>query len=113
MKELFKVKDLKFYEEDFIDDIEEYEDIIAIIQDFQEGLDYEKIETADDNECCNKSRGNYYIQIHGYINGEDEFITNEEKEKYKNVLANDKLDLFVIRVFKCVDCGKWLIDILE
>ena len=34
MKELFKIKDLTFYEEDYQDDIEEYSDIIPIIQDF-------------------------------------------------------------------------------
>ncbi|MGV3026815.1 hypothetical protein ACED96_13945 [Clostridium thermobutyricum] len=113
MKELFKIKDLVFYEEDFIDNIEDYEDIIYIIQDFASYLEYEKIVTADDNECCNKSRNNYFIQIHGYIDENDEFVTKEEVDKYKNVLAENKLDLFVIRIFKCVDCGKWLIDILE
>ncbi|ENZ03304.1 hypothetical protein [Clostridium thermobutyricum] len=113
MKELFKIKDLVFYEEDFIDNIEDYEDIIYIIQDFANYLEYEKIVTADDNECCNKSRNNYFIQIHGYIDENDEFVTKEEVDKYKNVLAENKLDLFVIRIFKCVDCGKWLIDILE
>lgn len=113
MKELFKIKDIVFYEEDFIDNIEDYEDIIYIIQDFANYLEYEKIVTADDNECCNKSRNNYFIQIHGYIDENDEFVTKEEVDKYKNVLAENKLDLFVIRIFKCVDCGKWLIDILE
>ena len=113
MKELFKIKDLVFYEEDFIDNIEDYEDIIYIIQDFANYLEYEKIVTADDNECCNKSKNNYFIQIHGYIDENDEFVTKEEVDKYKNVLAENKLDLFVIRIFKCVDCGKWLIDILE
>lgn len=113
MKELFKIKDLSFYEEDFIDNIEEYEDVIYIIQDYQNELEYEKIQTADDNECCNKSRNNYFIQIHGYVDENDEFVTKEEADQYKNVLANNKLELFVIRIFKCVDCGKWLIDILE
>lgn len=113
MKELFKIKDIVFYEEDFIDNIEDYEDIIYIIQDFANYLEYEKIVTADDNECCNKSKNNYFIQIHGYIDENDEFVTKEEVDKYKNVLAENKLDLFVIRIFKCVDCGKWLIDILE
>ena len=51
--------------------------------------------------------------INSYINGEDEFITKEEKEKFENVLNDKSLDLFVIRVYKCVDCGKWIIDILE
>ncbi|MGL4850805.1 MAG: hypothetical protein ACRC28_18120 [Clostridium sp.] len=113
MKELFKIKDLSFLEEDFLDNIEEYEDIISLIREFSSELDYEKIQTADDNECCNKSRDNYIVQIHGYIDENDEFITKEEADKYRNVLTNNKLDLFVIRVFKCCDCGSWLIDILE
>ena len=58
-------------------------------------------------------KDNYYVEIHGYINSQDEFITKEEKEKFENVLNKEKLDLFVIRIYKCVDCGKWIIDILE
>ena len=38
MKELFKIKDLTFYEEDYQDDINEYSDIIPIIQDFADKL---------------------------------------------------------------------------
>ncbi|MBY0755195.1 hypothetical protein K5V21_06980 [Clostridium sardiniense] len=113
MKELFKIKDMSFYEEDFLDEIEEYEDIIPIIQDLANQLDYERISCVEINECCKVSKDNYYIEIHGYINGEDEFITKEEKEKFENVLSKETLDLFVIRVYKCVDCGKWIIDILE
>lgn len=113
MKQLFKVKDIAFYEEDYLDDITEYEDIIPIIQELQDTLDYEKIQCVDINDCCNKSKDNYIVEIHGYLNKEDEFITKEEKEKFKNVLKNDELSLFVIRVYMCADCGKWIIDILE
>ena len=42
-----------------------------------------------------------------------EVITNEEVESFKNCLNKDELDLFVIRIYKCCDCGKWIIDILE
>lgn len=111
MKELFKIKDLSFYEEDFLDDISEYEDIVPIIKEMERKLSYEKLAVTEDNECCGKSRDNYFIQIHGYINKDDEFITNEEVEQFK--INKDDLDLFVIRVYKCVDCGKWIIDILE
>ena len=111
MKELFKIKDLSFYEEDFLDDIHEYEDIIPIIKELERKLTYEKLSVTEDNECCGKSRDNYFTQIHGYINKDDEFITNEEVEQFK--LNRDELDLFVIRIYKCVDCGKWIIDILE
>lgn len=111
MKELFKIKDLSFYEEDFLDDISEYEDIIPIIKELERKLTYEKLAVTEDNECCGKSRDNYFTQIHGYINKDDEFITNEEVEQFK--LNKEELDLFVIRIYKCVDCGKWIIDILE
>ncbi|WP_024613489.1 hypothetical protein [Clostridium sp. Ade.TY] len=113
MKELFKIKDMSFYEEDFLDDINEYEDIIPIIKELEEKLTYEKIECVEINECCKISKKNYYVEIHGYINSNDEFVTKEEKEQYENVLKNETFDLFVIRVYKCVDCGKWIIDILE
>lgn len=111
MKELFKIKDLSFYEEEFLDDIKDYEDIIPIVKELERKLDYEKLAVTEDNECCGKSRDNYFTQIHGYINNEDEFITNEEVEQFK--LSKDGLDLFVIRIYKCCDCGKWIIDILE
>ena len=113
MKELFKIKGMSFYEEDFLDDIKEYEDIIPIIKELEDQLTYEKISCVEINECCKVSKDNYYVEIHGYINGEDEFITKEEKEKFEKVLNDKSLDLFVIRVYKCVDCGKWIIDILE
>ncbi len=111
MKELFKIKDLSFYEEDFLDDINDYEDIIPIIKELERKLTYEKLAVTEDNECCGKSRDNYFTQIHGYINKDDEFITNEEVKQFK--INKDELDLFVIRIYKCVDCGKWIIDILE
>ena len=76
MKELFKIKDLFFYEEEFLDDIKDYEDIIPIIKELERKLDYEKLAVTEDNECCGKSRDNYFTQIHGYINNEDEFICN-------------------------------------
>lgn len=113
MKELFKIKDLSFYEEDFLDDMEEYEDIIPIIKELEPGLSYEKLAVTEDNECCGKSRDNYFIQIHGYINKDDEFITKDEVELFNGSINKNELDLFVIRVYKCVDCGKWIIDILE
>ena len=52
MKELFKIKDMPFYEEDFLDEIEEYEDIIPIIQELADSLSYEKISCVEINECC-------------------------------------------------------------
>ncbi|MDS0525056.1 hypothetical protein NNC19_05130 [Clostridium sp. SHJSY1] len=113
MKELFKIKEISFYAEDFLDDLSEYEDIIPIIKELEPKLHYEKIAVTEKNECCGKSKDNYFIQIHGYINKDDEFITKEELDMFNNTLKKEDLDLFVIRVYKCVDCGKWIIDILE
>ncbi|MGL6185171.1 MAG: hypothetical protein ACRC1T_07285 [Clostridium chrysemydis] len=109
-----KGEELIFTKEDYLDDIEEYEDIIPIISEMQDSLEAERITcTSVNDECCGISKDNYIIEVHGYINDEDEFITKEELEKYENVFNKDVLDLFVIRVYKCVDCGKWIIDILE
>lgn len=113
MKELFRVKDLVFNEEDYLDDITEFEDIIPIIKELEEELDYEKIACVDINDCCEKSKDNYLVEIHGYINEDDEFITKKELDTYGNVLKNNELSLFVINVYMCVDCGKWIINILE
>lgn len=113
MQELFRVGDLVFNQEDYLEDISEFEDIIPIIQDLQEELSYEKITCVDINDCCEKSKDNYIVEIHGYINSEDEFITKKELDMYGNVLKKDELSLFVISAYMCVDCGKWIIKILE
>ena len=49
MKELFKINDIVFYEEEFIDNINDYEDIIDIIQELSPDLNYELIEVAGTN----------------------------------------------------------------
>lgn len=109
---LFTIDRLSFNKEDFLDNINEYEDIIAIIEELQENLKYDEIECVGENECCNKTKKNYIVEIQGFINQNDEFITMEEaKENYQ--LNSGVMDLFVIRLYKCVDCGKWIIDILE
>lgn len=113
MKELFKIKDLVFYKEEFLDDINEFEDILPIIQELSENLNYEKIDVVGSNECCEKTKENYFIEIHGYINKDDDFITKEELEQMPVTVDRSTLDLFVIRIYKCVKCNKWLIDILE
>lgn len=111
--ELFKIKDLVFNKEEFLDDIEEFEDIIPIIQDLSSELDYEKIECTGINDCCEKTKENYIVEIQGFINEEDEFITRKELESMGLQTSEKLLDLFVIRVYKCIDCNKWIIDILE
>ncbi|MGL4774653.1 MAG: hypothetical protein ACRC2K_13910 [Clostridium sp.] len=112
MKELFKVKDLVFYKEEFLDDIKEFEDLIPLIQEFSDVLDYEEIQCVDLNDCCNKSKMNYIVQINGFLNEEDEFVTMEEVEQDSSI-NREKLSLFVIRIYMCTECKKWIIDILE
>lgn len=109
---LFTIDGLSFNKEDFLDNINEYEDIIAIIEELQENLKYDEIECVGENECCNKTKKNYIVEIQGFINQNDEFITMEEA-KENNQLNSGVMDLFVIMLYKCVDCGKWIIDILE
>ena len=40
---LFSINDLNFNEEDFLDNINEYEDIIPIIEELQNSLSYDEI----------------------------------------------------------------------
>lgn len=112
MKKIFEIKDLVFYKEDFLDNIEDYEDIIPIIQELSLDLNYEEIETVGNNDCCNKTNENYIVEIQGFVDEEDNFITKDEVE---NLTEEDRtfLSLFVIRVYKCKQCNKWIIDILE
>ena len=111
MVELFRIKDIIFYEEDFLDDIKDYVDIIPIIKEMESKLNYETIACTEQNECCKISKNNHFTQLYGYINEEDEFLLNDEVERYN--IDKKGLDLFVIRIYKCCDCGKWIIDILE
>ncbi len=113
MKELFKIKDLVFYEEEFIDNINDYEDIIEIIQELSPDLNYELIEVAGSNGCCDKTKKNYLVEIIGYIDENDEFITKEERDAMGVMSLNKKFDLFVITVHKCIACNKWVISLLE
>lgn len=109
----FKVKDLEFKVEEFQDDIKEYQDILPIIEELSYKLSYEEIECAQKNDCCLKGKKNYLVEIQGYINKNDEFITKEEAMTTINPYEISELDLFVIRIYKCKHCGKWMIDILE
>ncbi|NRT71242.1 hypothetical protein [Clostridium beijerinckii] len=113
MNKLFQIKDLEFYEEDFVDDIKDYEDIIDIIDELSENLSYEIIEIAGSNGCCDKTKKNYLIEIIGYIDENDEFITKEERDALGVMDLNKRFDLFVITVHKCTACNKWVISILE
>lgn len=111
--ELFKIKDLAFNKEDFLDDISEFEDILPIVEELSKNLSYEEIECVGENDCCNKTNKNYIIEIQGFINEDDDFVTKEEVEANKDITNGKVLDIFIIRLYKCVQCGKWIIDILE
>ncbi|AGX42624.1 hypothetical protein [Clostridium saccharobutylicum] len=113
MKKLFQVKDLIFYKEDYLGDITEYEDLIPIIEELSPDLEYEMIEIAGDNLCCDKTKKNMLVEIIGYIDESDDFITKEERDALGLAAAGKKFDLFVITVHKCTACGKWSISLLE
>lgn len=113
MEKLFKIKDLIFYKEDFLDNLDEFEDIIDIIQELSANLIYEEIEVVGQNECCEKTNKNYIIEIPGFLDENDEFLTKEEIELQSASGVERALDLFVIRIYKCLECKKWIIDILE
>ena len=113
MMELFRIKDLVFNREEFLDNIDEFGDIIPIIQDLSSELTYEKIECTSINDCCEKTSENYIVEIQGFLNEDDEFVTREEIEALGVQTSVKPLDLFVIRIYKCIECDKWIIDILE
>ncbi|GIM27540.1 hypothetical protein CPJCM30710_02060 [Clostridium polyendosporum] len=111
MNKLFSISGVVFYSEDFQDNINEYSDLITIIQDVENKLHLEEIQCVDPNDCCEKTKMNLFSEIVGYVNQEDEFFLQDELEGIKD--KNNQLELFVIRIYKCLSCGKWLIDILE
>jgi hypothetical protein len=113
MNKLFQIQNLVFYKEDFLDNIDEFEDIIDIIKELSPRLKYEKIEVVGQNDCCEKTNENYIIEIQGFLNEEDDFYTREEVEILSKQKPMGNLDLFVIRIYKCLNCNKWIIDILE
>jgi len=113
MNKLFQIKDLEFYEEEFLEDIHDYEDIVAIVQEFSDELDYEIIEVAGSNGCCEDTKKNYLVEIIGYVDENDEFVTKNERDKMGVMAENKKFDLFVITIHKCTACKKWVISILE
>lgn len=110
---LFEIQGVKFSEKDYQDNINEVEDILPIIQELQGDLEISEIQCVDINDCCDKTKMNYFSEIQGFITKDDEFVLKSEAEQFKEIYGGQSLDLFVIRIYKCVDCGKWIIDILE
>jgi hypothetical protein len=113
MNPLFVIENEKFFKEDFLDDINEYDDIIPIIQERASLIKLDTIECVDVNDCCNKTKSNLYGDIVGYTDEDENFIFQEEVEEYKKQYGERFLNLYVIRIYKCLNCKKWLIDIME
>ena len=108
MKNLFTISSVDFYDKDFQDNLSEFEDLIPIIQEVQDKLTLEKIQCVDLNDCCKGTKMNLFAEIQGAVDEEGIFYFKGEIDQVGKIF-----DLFVIRIYKCCDCGKWIIDILE
>lgn len=113
MDKLFTIQGTDFNKKDYQDDLNEFLDLIPIIEDLQDELTLEKIECVQINDCCEETKMNYFSEIQGFIDEDDDFILKSELDANKGAMDGKHLDLFVIRIYKCVNCGKWIIDILE
>ncbi|MDZ5252296.1 hypothetical protein [Clostridium sp. LIBA-8841] len=113
MDKLFTISGVDFLEKDFQDNINEFQDIIPIIQDFQDELKLEKIECIDKNDCCFKTKENYICELIGALTKDDEFYSlNELRSDYER-FKDEMLYPFGIQVYKCTACNKWIINLLE
>ena len=108
MNKLFTISSADFYKKDFQDDFSEFEDLIPIIQEVQNNLTLEKIQCVDFNDCCKETKMNFFAEIQGVVDEEGTFYFKDEIDQ-----VGKMFDLFVIRIYKCSNCGKWIIDILE
>ena len=113
MEKLFTINKIDFYREEFLDDINEFKDIIDIIQDFQESLKIEKINFVEINDCCNQTTENYISELIGVLTEDDEFYALNEVRSRQKEFENQRLDPFGIQIYKCTKCNKWIINILE
>ncbi|MPQ45258.1 hypothetical protein [Clostridium tarantellae] len=138
MNKLFEINEIDFYQEEFQDNIFEFEDIIPLIQDFQSEMKLEKIECVDLNDCCGKTKTNFLAELVGVIDKEDNFYTINEaiellplniKDEFLRKLKKDENSIslleklikktngilvpFVIQIYKCLGCNKWIINIIE
>ncbi|MGL4451657.1 MAG: hypothetical protein ACRCTZ_10745 [Sarcina sp.] len=113
MKELFKISGVSFDKGEFQDDINDYLDIVDIIKEFEDGLKLEEIECAELNDCCEKTKFNMFAEIIGVLTEADEFLTLEEVRARRAQYEGTRLEPFGIQVYKCKNCNKWMINILE
>lgn len=113
MKELFKIDGVSFTKEEFQDNLNDYMDIVDIVKEFEEDLKLEDIECAELNDCCNKTKENKFAEIIGVLTQEDDFLTLEEVRSRREEYEGTVLDPFGIQIYKCKECNKWMINILE
>lgn len=113
MDKLFTISGVDFLASEFQDDINEFQDIIPILQDFQEELTLEKIECTDKNDCCFKTKENYIGELVGALNKDDEFYSLKELRLNYDKFKDEILYPFCIQVYKCTACNKWIINLLE
>lgn len=113
MDKLFTISGVDFLARDFQDDINEFQDIIQILQDFQSELKLEKINCTDKNDCCFKTKENYISELVGALTVDDEFYSLKELRNDYDKFKDEMLYPFGIQVYKCTECNKWIINLLE
>lgn len=116
MKKLFKIGNIDFYEEEFQDDIDEFRDLIELVSEFAGELKVAEIECAEKNDCCMKTTKNYISELVGALTEEDEFFSIEEIQQSEESIkkfSNMNLYPFGIQIYKCMECNKWIINVLE
>ena len=84
-----------------------------LAEDFQEELKLEKIECTDENDCCFKTKENYICELVGALTEDDEFYSLKELRSDYNRFKDEMLYPFGIQVYKCTECNKWIINLLE
>ncbi|WP_300349657.1 hypothetical protein [Clostridium sp.] len=113
MNKLFEVNGIEFFEEEFQDDINEFQDIVSILKDFQGELKIEKIQCTDKNDCCFSTKENYICELVGALTEDDDFYTLKELRSNYDKFKDEMLYPFGIQVYKCIGCNKWMINLLE
>ncbi|WP_297518872.1 hypothetical protein [uncultured Clostridium sp.] len=113
MKELFKIGDVSFTQEEFQDDINEYLDIVDIVKEFEGKLKLEEIECAQINDCCGATKFNLFAEIIGVLTEQDTFLTLLEVRAHQSTYEGTNVEPFGIQIYKCKSCNKWMFWLLE
>ncbi|MGL5067174.1 MAG: hypothetical protein ACRC6T_04995 [Sarcina sp.] len=113
MKELFKIGDVIFTEEEFQDNINEYLDIVDIVKEFEGKFKLEDIECAEINDCCGATKFNAFAELVGVLTEDDDFLTLEEVRASQSIYEGTNVEPFGIQIYKCKSCNKWMFWLLE